>query len=243
VTGAGVTGAGVTGAGVTGAGVTGAGVTGATAADLLSSAASQAVFRVLLDALAGPGRVLALPAPGVVPLTLPARGPALGPGPGIEPPALPALGPGPGIVPLALAVIGTPVAVLGDPAWQDRICRATGATAAAAPDASLVAVYGTADPADIRKLRRGSALAPEDGAKVGLACRQLTEGGPGEVTVELSGPGVPGRRRLGVDGVGPAVFEALAEANALLPAGIDVWLVDDRGQVAGLPRSTTEAVV
>jgi alpha-D-ribose 1-methylphosphonate 5-triphosphate synthase subunit PhnH len=39
------------------------------------------------------------------------------------------------------------------------------------------------------------------------------------------------------------VFEALGEANALFPAGIDVWLVDDRGQVAGLPRSTSEAVV
>jgi alpha-D-ribose 1-methylphosphonate 5-triphosphate synthase subunit PhnH len=218
VTGAGVTGARVTGPSVTGAGVTGARVTGPTA-DPLSPAASQAVFRVLLDALARPGRVLALPAT--------ATGPA----------------PGPGIVPLALAVIGTPVAVLGDPAWQERICRATGATAAPAPDASLVAVYGAADPADIRSLRRGSALAPEDAAKVGLSCRRLTEGGPGEVTVELSGPGVPGVRRLGVDGVGPAVFEALGEANALFPAGIDVWLVDDRGQVAGLPRSTSEAVV
>jgi alpha-D-ribose 1-methylphosphonate 5-triphosphate synthase subunit PhnH len=200
-------------------------VTGATAAERLSPAASQAVFRVLLDALARPGRVLALPAPDA------------GPDPGIGP------GVGPGIVPLALAVIGTPVAVLGDPGWHDRICRATGATAAAAPDASLLAVYGTADPADIRRLRRGSALAPEDGAKVGLACRRLTEGGPGEVTLELAGPGVPGARRLGVDGIGPAVFEALAEANAQFPAGIDVWLVDDRGRVAGLPRSTTEAVV
>jgi alpha-D-ribose 1-methylphosphonate 5-triphosphate synthase subunit PhnH len=187
----------------------------ATPAGPLDPRTSQAVFRVLLDALARPGRVLARPAPD----------------------------PGPGIVPLALAVIGSPVAVLGDPEWQARICAATGATAVTPADAALVAIYGTADPADISRLRRGSGLAPEDGAKVGLACGRLAEGGPGEVTLELSGPGIPGTGRLGVDGIGPAVFTALAEANALFPAGIDIWLVDEHGQLAGLPRSTHQAVV
>jgi alpha-D-ribose 1-methylphosphonate 5-triphosphate synthase subunit PhnH len=185
------------------------------ASERLSPRASQAVFRVLLDALARPGRVLVLPEPG----------------------------PGPGIVPLALAVVGSPVAVIGDPAWLERICQATGASATADADASLVAVYGTPDPVTVSRLRRGSALAPEDGAKAGLACRALREGGPGEVTLELSGPGVPGAVRLGVDGVGPAVFDALREVNALFPAGIDVWLVGGHGQVAGLPRSVRQAVV
>jgi alpha-D-ribose 1-methylphosphonate 5-triphosphate synthase subunit PhnH len=185
------------------------------ASERLSPRASQAVFRVLLDTLARPGRVLALPQPG----------------------------PGPGIVPLALAMVGSPVAVIGDPSWQARICQATGASATADADASLVAVYGTPDPATISRLRRGSALAPEDGAKAGLGCRRLHQGGRGEVTLELSGPGVPGVVRLGVDGAGPAVFDALREANALFPAGIDVWLVDERGQVAGLPRSVRQAVV
>ena len=185
------------------------------ACDRLSPRASQAVFRVLLDTLARPGRVLALPEPA----------------------------PGPGIVPLALAVVGSPVAVIGDPAWQARICQATGASATADVDASLVAIYGTPDPVTLSRLRRGSALAPEGGAKAGLACRRLHEGGPGAVTLELSGPGVPGVVRLGVDGVDPAVFDALREANALFPAGVDVWLVDDRGQVAGLPRSVRQEVV
>jgi alpha-D-ribose 1-methylphosphonate 5-triphosphate synthase subunit PhnH len=39
------------------------------------------------------------------------------------------------------------------------------------------------------------------------------------------------------------VFDALREANALFPAGIDVWLVDDRGQLAGLPRSVRQEAV
>jgi alpha-D-ribose 1-methylphosphonate 5-triphosphate synthase subunit PhnH len=197
---------------------------GGTASDRLSPFTSQAVFRVLLESLARPGRVLPLPATGS--------------GPETE-------RPGPGIVPLALAVIGATVAVIEGPSrrWQARICRATGASEAAIGDASLVAIYGSADPEMISRLRRGSAAAPEDGAKVGLACTALTEGGPGDVTLEISGPGVPGRARLGVDGVDRDVFGALRAANSMFPAGVDVWFVDERGQVAGLPRSARQVVV
>lgn len=188
------------------------------ASERLSPMTSQAVFRVLLDTLARPGTVRRLP-------------------------QLPHPGPGPGIVPLALAVIGSTVAVVGDPSWQERICRATGATGADVAEAALVAVCGRPGAATVSRLRRGSAAAPEDGAKAGLACRGLAEGAPGEVTLELSGPGVAGRIRLGVGGVGPEVFDALRDANALFPAGVDVWLVDDGGNVAGLPRSTHVAVI
>jgi alpha-D-ribose 1-methylphosphonate 5-triphosphate synthase subunit PhnH len=197
------------------------------ASDRLSPLMSQAVFRVLLESLARPGRVMALPAP------VPGGGPGAEAGREV----------GPGVVPLALAVIGSKVAVMGAPSWQARICRATGASSADLAEASLVAIYGTADPRAVSRLRRGSAVAPEDGAKVGLACGALTEGGPGETVLELSGPGVPGRTRLGVDGVDREVFDALRAANAMFPAGVDVWLVDERGQVAGLPRSTRQAVV
>jgi alpha-D-ribose 1-methylphosphonate 5-triphosphate synthase subunit PhnH len=193
-------------------------MSGAPASDRLTPLASQAVFRVLLQSLARPGGVLRLPTAGSARL-------------------------GPGIVPLALAVIGTKVAVVGAPSWQARICRATGASEADISDAPLVAVYGPAEAAAISRLRRGSAAAPEDGAKVGLACSALTQGGPGEVTLELTGPGVPGRARLGVDGVGRAVFDALRAANSMFPAGVDVWLVDEHGRVTGLPRSTHQAVV
>jgi alpha-D-ribose 1-methylphosphonate 5-triphosphate synthase subunit PhnH len=208
--------------------------------DRLGPLSSQAVFRVLLDSLARPGRVVQLPAgAGAHPETGGPDAKADGFETGVlAPPA----GIGPGIVPLALAVIGSKVAVVGAPSWQERICRATGASAAEIGEASLVAMYGAADPSAIARLRRGCAAAPEDGAKVGLGCMALTEGGTGEVTVELSGPGVPGRARLGVDGICRAVFDALRAANSMFPAGIDVWLVDQHGQVAGLPRSTRLAV-
>ena len=190
---------------------------GTATSDRLSPLASQAVFRVLLESLARPGRVFRLPQEsGQV---------------------------GPGIVPLAIAVIGSKVAVAGAPEWQARICRATGASPVGIDEASLAAIYGTASTETVSRLRRGSAAAPEDGAKVGLACGALFEGGPGETTIELKGPGVNGRTRLGVNGVSREVFDALRAANAMFPAGVDVWLVDERGRVAGLPRSARQAVV
>jgi alpha-D-ribose 1-methylphosphonate 5-triphosphate synthase subunit PhnH len=177
----------------------------------------------LLASLAQPGRVFRLPAA----VTRPEAGPAVGPG----------------IVPLALAVIGSKIAVAGAPDWQARIWQGTGASTSDIAEAELVALPGPADPAMIPRLRRGSSLAPEDGAKVGLGCHVLRAGGPGEVTVELSGPGVRGRTRLGVDGISSDVFDALRAVNATFPAGVDVWLVDEQGQVSGLPRSTRQVVV
>jgi alpha-D-ribose 1-methylphosphonate 5-triphosphate synthase subunit PhnH len=200
-------------------------MTAVTASDRLSTSASQAVFRVLLASLSRPGRVMMLPASCAS-----ADG-----GAGTN--QL-----GPGIVPLALAVIDSKVAVIGSPAWQARICHATGASPADVTEASLVAIYGAADAATVSSLRRGSAAEPESGAKVGLACGGLNVG-TGEVTLELAGPGVPGRIRLGVDGVGAAVFETLSAVNEDFPAGVDVWLVDGHGQVTGLPRSTRLAVI
>jgi len=188
-----------------------------TVSDRLSPLTSQAVFRILLESLARPGRVFRLPQQSEQV--------------------------GPGIVPLALAVIGSKVAIAGAPEWQARICRATGASPVGIGEASLVAIYGTASTETVSQLRCGSAAAPEDGAKVGLACGALSEDGPGEATIELSGPGVPGRTRLGVEGVGHEVFDALRAVNAMFPAGVDVWLVDERGRVAGLPRSARQAVV
>jgi alpha-D-ribose 1-methylphosphonate 5-triphosphate synthase subunit PhnH len=199
----------------------------APAAQRLSPLTSQAVFRVLLGSLAQPGRVFQLPEAVAWPETGPEGAPLIGPG----------------IVPLALAVIGSKIAVAGAPEWEARICQATGAVAADIAEAALAALYQPTDPALIWQLRRGSAGAPEDGAKVGLGCDTLIANGPGEVTLELSGPGVPGHIRLGVDGVSSDTFDALRAVNTAFPAGVDAWLVDMRGQIAGLPRSTRQVVV
>ena len=183
-------------------------------ASRLDARRSQAVFRVLLSALAEPGRIWRLPLEGL----------------------------GAAVVPLSLAVIDSNFAVVGDKVQADRVRAATGASAVGLAEAALVALCGTVEAESIEQLRRGSALEPELGAKVGVDCGRLVAGtGPdvqAEVVVELSGPGIPGTACLGVDGVAPQVFVAVAQANREFPAGVDVWLVDEEGQVAGIPRSS-----
>lgn len=82
-------------------------------------------------------------------------------------------------------------------------------------------------------MRRGSSATPELGARLFLA----VAAGPG-VGLRVAGPGVPGARRVVVEGTPGEVFVALAEANAGYPAGIDAWLAAGDGSVVGLPRSS-----
>jgi alpha-D-ribose 1-methylphosphonate 5-triphosphate synthase subunit PhnH len=175
----------------------------------LDTFTSQAIFRLLLETMSRPGHVGRLPVAGL----------------------------GAAAIPLALADVETTVAVRGNDLLRQHVVRATGAALAAWEDAELVACCDEADAAAISLLCRGSALSPELGAKVGISCRTLHPGRPGDITLSLSGPGVPGSVVLGVDGVARDVVGALGDANRHYPAGIDVWLIDDAGQMAGLPRS------
>lgn len=196
--------------------------------------ASQADFRVLLDALARPGTVGRLDGvPGVPPALIPAAG---------------------------LADVEVPLAVLDGPGgdgsggvgagpdrdgWAAALYAATGAPPASPETARMVVALRQITPEEIASLPRGDALAPELGARLVLAVRGLGTVDPaprGGTTLELSGPGVPGTRRLAVAGVAPEVFEALARANAVFPAGIDTFLVAGDGGVAGLPRGARIAL-
>jgi alpha-D-ribose 1-methylphosphonate 5-triphosphate synthase subunit PhnH len=91
----------------------------------------------------------------------------------------------------------------------------------------------------------GTALAPERGAKVLIACRAIrheAEPGPYEsdsVTVRLTGPGVPDERTVTLVGVRAGTIEAITRANCQRPVGIDTWFVADDGSVIGLPTEHT----
>ena len=72
-----------------------------------------------------------------------------------------------------------------------------------------------------------------------LVVQRVEKLGPdGEVTLTLTGPGVDGQCDLGVTGLSPEFFATRAELCANFPAGIDVLLVTDAGEVAALPRTT-----
>ncbi|RBI58724.1 phosphonate C-P lyase system protein PhnH [halophilic archaeon] len=112
--------------------------------------------------------------------------------------------------------------------------------------------------------KRGSLKEPSDGATVvyrvdalvapdetavsddpadGLDTRDAqTDGNDApELVLSLSGPGVPGSRRVGVRGLPEDEVEAIAEAQSAYPRGVDVYLTTDDRLVA-LPRSVDVAV-
>jgi alpha-D-ribose 1-methylphosphonate 5-triphosphate synthase subunit PhnH len=179
----------------------------------LSPLASQEAFRILLDTLAHPGRVAVLDVPVGVPASL--------------------------MVALTLADLTQRAAVVGVEAdrWEALLVAATSCLITEPNEADIVVVLqGAATPDLVAGLRRGSALAPEDGTRLAIGCSFLGAGC--EVARRLHGPGIDGTVEVGVDGVDAAVFEAVADANRGFPAGIDVWLIADDAAIVGMPRST-----
>lgn len=186
------------------------------AAARLDAPTSLAVFRVVLGALARPGRVVGPPTrvPPVVPTVL-----------------LPAL---------ALADLDVAVTVLdehdGDPiAWDEVVRAATGARPAAGiDDADLVVAMRTPTIDEIARIRTGDPTSPERGARLVVACDGFDRG----TDLDVEGPGAAAGRSARLAGIGADVLDAIATANSRFPAGFDTWFVDPRGAMVAIARST-----
>ena len=218
------------------------------AAARLAGNDSLAVFRALLAAAARPGKPVALHADLVA--TLPA--------------AL--------LAPLALVDLDHVIAVLGDDisdtndisdtdeisdtdlpedvadfGWASVITAATDARSTdVLGDADVVIARRSPTAEEIGALRTGSALLPETGARLLIACRAVTtpqltteQYDSGSIRFRVSGPGASTPRAVEITGVGSDVPAAIAAANSAFPAGIDVWFIDDNGIVVGVPRSSS----
>lgn len=190
----------------------------------LTAHRSQQAFDVLLRALAEPGTIHTVP-DGVIADGVPAHG----------------------LLALAITDVGVAVSVdddLDDP-FAQLVRDATGADLTSIEQAWCVTL-GHPDPAMVERCAVGTALAPEDGARLAVAVTDLhphQRPNEGAVELELSGPGVDGRHRVGVSGVDAGFFVALADANRNFPAGIDCWLLTPNGTVAALARSTTVEIM
>lgn len=190
----------------------------------LDGVRSQIAFALLLDTLARPGEIRSL-ARVELPLGVPA----------------------PLVVPLALADVEVGVAVVtGDPdsPWPSLVQDVTGAPVVALDLANQVVLLDGFRPDHLLTLFRGTNEDPEQGARVAIACRHLRrvdlsdESSESAVVVELSGPGIDGHRRLGIDGLDPSVLRAIAQVNRNFPAGIDCWFASTLGDIAAIPRSS-----
>lgn len=142
---------------------------------------------------------------------------------------------------LALALLDHEVTfyALGEEAGE-RLARETGARLSPLPEADFALISGGDSDGAVLGLGRGTLERPETGATAVYAVEQL---GAGPLTLGLSGPGISGERTLGVEGLSLGETEVIRESRADYPLGVDVYLVDRAGRVAGLPRSTRLEVV
>lgn len=178
---------------------------------------AQATFRAAMRALAEPGTIQCVaPAPA-------AAGPVSG--------ATAALL-------LALCDYETPIWLDADavarPGLADFLRFQTGAPVVADPARAAFAVV--TDPAGLPPLEvfaQGSLDYPDRSTTLLVQ----VEGFDPEGSLSLTGPGIPGERRLGIAPEIPGFAGALADNRDRFPRGVDVILVaGDR--IVGLPRST-----
>lgn len=185
----------------------------------LQGSASTAVFRVLLEALARPGRPLELPELAMDPRL---------------PNAL--------LLPLALADLGTSFWVHGLYDERERklaadvVREATGARLAA-PNVATFVVCLDGDPSVPSRVRIGSELAPEAGVKMAVQVENFAAG----AAINITGPGIA-EAFITTVGLDRAFLKALRNRNQP-PAGIDTWVFDRHHRVLALPRSTRIGVV
>lgn len=112
----------------------------------------------------------------------------------------------------------------------------TGARLVSPDKADFVLVRGGHSRGALTRMRHGTLEEPHLGATAIFFVRRLSS--DGAITLELSGPGVDGHKALRVDGFAIAEVEALNRSRAEYPRGVDIYMVDEAGRVAGLPRST-----
>lgn len=113
-----------------------------------------------------------------------------------------------------------------------------------APRSEAAIVHATeSTDGGVRELTRGTRKEPSGGATIVYRVDGLFVGDEAqeELTLELQGPGVPGRRTLAVDGFPAAEARALADAQSSYPRGVDAVLATEY-TIAALPRSVNMEV-
>jgi alpha-D-ribose 1-methylphosphonate 5-triphosphate synthase subunit PhnH len=177
---------------------------------------SQQIFRVVLDAMAHPGRIVSVPPPLETPVPL-----------------------WPAAASLCLTLVDGET-----PVWLDAAARRAdvieylrfhcGCPIAADPRDARFAVI--ADPSEVLSLDSfdaGSDEYPDRSATVIVQVEEFRTDGD----LRLSGPGIEGETKLEVRHLPEAFWESVHRNHALFPRGVDLILAAGSTMVA-LPRST-----
>jgi len=182
---------------------------------------TQQIFRLLLDAMARPGKVIRL-------LRLPYLPPA-----GFNPYAM-------GVAVTLLDPETTFAVLPKNEEVSDYLRQNTGSPAQNPINAGYVFIDGQGDISDIDTLNRGSLLRPETGATVIILIDQISQHQfRGSIPITLAGPGIPGKREFFVSGLHPANLPRLVQLNREFPLGVDIIFLDSEGYLTCIPRSTS----
>ncbi len=180
---------------------------------------SQAIFRCLLAAFSRPGEVIHLPDTVASRIT-------------------------PCLAPLmALVSHDTPFSVVGTNAGElcEAMTRATFGRATTPDEAAFVAVLEGAV-IDPHTVRHGTDLRPDSGCQIAVAVDgALIASSDDDAFLSIVGPGVPGTRRIAIDAEASEIDRLahfLARRIEQPPRGFDTWLIDRRGAVVGVPRTS-----
>lgn len=174
---------------------------------------SQRVFRLVLDAMARPGRSVALDLD-------------------LDPPA--PLDPMTAAVCLALVDFETSLWLDVPGAAADYLHFHCGCPMAAHPgEAAFAVITDAAAMPELHAFSQGSDEAPETSATLLIQAQGLAEG----EGLRLTGPGIENEVRIRIDGLPSGFWDRWADNHALFPRGVDALIVAD-GRVVGLPRTT-----
>jgi len=133
---------------------------------------------------------------------------------------------------VSVAAFGT-----GYGSWLEEIISATGAREASVSEADYIIASSVPKLKDLRSVKQGTLLSPEQGATLIIRLDEKIEGKAG--TLEIRGPGIEDVTLLKA---GPAVFSLMKHRSALefeYPLGFDLFLVDSKGNLLGLPRTSS----
>jgi alpha-D-ribose 1-methylphosphonate 5-triphosphate synthase subunit PhnH len=188
---------------------------------------SQATFRALLDCMSRPGRICQIP-------LRPYRAPPNG----FAPPALTIL------KTLCDHRVSFSLGAASEtPEWIRYLELNLAAPFQPVEKADYVLFDGPEFDARFARLNRGSLEFPEKSATALICVGQLSEEqeeseGPA-CTLLLAGPGVRGQIRLTAAGLDPEYMTERQKTIRYYPMGVDLFLVDRKGKVAGIPRTST----
>ncbi len=178
---------------------------------------TQRIYRLMLDAMARPGKIMVLPRPELYPpagITSYAAGAAF-----------------------TLLDGETTFALLPDSDLpRQYICLNSGSRVEELSRAQFIILDGWVDFPALAGLCRGDLLFPERGATLIIMVDAIAEEGGG-LRLTLRGPGVDGVRTLAIKGLCPANMHRVRELNREFPLGVDLILTDQNGTLAALPRS------